>query len=185
MKENQQIPNGVNSKKFIEASTKLYEKNKRLKEVQGKYLELKEELTREIKNFFFVNGIEGAVGFTANSGSSIGRVPLVVRKIQRVDVVFDPDKLEKAIGKDIAKGVISKQYEVSDIQGLLDYVRDLGADPKKIKGFLNVHKTVDNKKLDDVEKLGLITRKQLNGCYTVNKKEPYFTIKEGKAGDGD
>lgn len=171
------------SLKFKNAVKTLYEKQIRLKEVQGKYLKIKEELTRDISNFYFTKGIEGAVTFPVDLQGSIGRVNLVVRRIQRVDIKFDPDKVEKALGKELSKKAVLKSYEVSNIVGLLEYVKELGADPKVIKGFLNVHKTVDQKMLDNLEKLGLINSSQLKGCYTVNKQEPYYTIKEGKKGE--
>jgi hypothetical protein len=174
----------VESRKLIDAVTTLYIKQNRLKEVQEKYLKIKEELTRDISNFYFTKGIDGALSFPAEVPDQVGKVNLVVRKIQRVDVKFDADKVEKALGKELSKKTIVKSYEVANIIGLLEYVKELGADPKVIKGFLTVHKTVDQKMLDNLEKLGLIDSNQLKGCYTVNKQEPYFTIKEGKKGEG-
>lgn len=48
---------------------------------------------------------------------------------------------------------------------------------KVFKSFINVTKKVDEKKLDKLADLGLISQEQLEGCYTLKRQKPYFTFK--------
>ena len=110
---------------------------------------------------------------------------LSVTRAQRVDVSFDADKLEKALGKQ-AKSVVLKRYEVTDMSGLISYLKECGVDPKIFKSFIEVSKTVDTKMLDNLEERGKISKSQIEGCYSVKVGKPYFIVKkqEGRKDDG-
>ena len=91
-------------------------------------------------------------------------------------MVFNADKLEKVLGKKISDNVIIKKYEIVDMFGLIAYLKECNVDPKIFKSFLSVTKSVDVKELERLDELGKISIEQLNGCYTVNKQKPYFTV---------
>lgn len=181
--ETKQIGKVNGSKAFIETALSLYKKSKKLKQVQDKYTAARDEAYREMSNFFFVNGLDTGVTFSAEDVDDQGfvsedKVNYVVRKIQKTSVDFDADKLEKSIGKELSKVAITKSYQIIDMDKFIEYVRGLGADPNVIKGFISVTKKVDNAKLDNLDSLGLINRKQISGCYKITKGEPYFTVKK-------
>ena len=77
----------------------------------------------------------------------------------------------------MCKDVIDKSYTITDINRLIIYLKSCGVDPKVFKSFINVTKTVDEKKLDKLADLGLIRKEQLEGCYTLKRKKPRFTVK--------
>lgn len=77
----------------------------------------------------------------------------------------------------MCKDVIDKSYTITDINRLIVYLKSCGVDPKVFKSFINVTKTVDEKKLDKLADLGLISKEQLEGCYTLKRQKPYFTVK--------
>ena len=77
----------------------------------------------------------------------------------------------------MSKNVIDKSYTITDINRLIIYLKSCGVDPKVFKSFINVTKTVDEKKLDKLAELGVIRKEQLEGCYTLKRKKPYFTVK--------
>lgn len=113
---------------------------------------------------------------------------LQITRAQRVTVNFDADKVSKAIGKENVKKVIIKKYSVLDMPGLIEYVKELGADPQEFKKFFNISKSVDKTELDQLEELGEIKASQLEGCYEIVKGDPYFLVKEAEleiAGDED
>ena len=89
----------------------------------------------------------------------------------------DIDALENNLSKEMSKDVIDKSYTITDINRLIIYLKSCGVDPKVFKSFINVTKTVDEKKLDKLADLGLIRKEQLEGCYTLKRKKPYFTVK--------
>lgn len=103
---------------------------------------------------------------------------LKVTRIQKANVEFKVDKLEKVLPKDIANKVILKKYEVTNMEGLITYLKGCNVDPKIFKGFLNVTKYVDTKEIDKMEELGKITVEQIKGCYSVKKSNPYYTVSE-------
>ena len=106
----------------------------------------------------------------------------MITRIQNTRIKFDPDLLEKALGKTLSEDVIIKHYTVNDMFGLTAYLKQCknGVDPKVFKSFISVSKTVDTKALDQLEALGKITAKQIQGCYTISKDVPYFTVSVGK-----
>ena len=102
---------------------------------------------------------------------------LVVNKVQKTSVIFDIDALENNLSKEMCKDVIDKSYTITDINRLIVYLKSCGVDPKVFKSFINLTKTVDEKKLDKLADLGLISKEQLEGCYTLKRQKPYFTVK--------
>ena len=56
-------------------------------------------------------------------------------------------------------------------------------DPKKIKSFLSIIKTVNTKELDRLEEIGVINNKDIEGCYTTKKHTPYFLVTKKESGD--
>ena len=101
---------------------------------------------------------------------------LIVKKVETASIEWDAEKLEKRVDKSIAKKVIKKEYRVSDMQGLISYLKSCGVDPKIFKRHIIVDKTVDEKAVDRLGDTGQLTVKQISGCYTVKSKKPYFTI---------
>ena len=106
-----------------------------------------------------------------------------VSRIQRTSVDFDPERLEKSLGKEISKSVINKSYEITDIDGLIGYLKECGVDPKVFKSFLNVYKSVNYDELDRLEELGKISKEHVEGCYTVKRQKPYFTVSVKRGSD--
>ena len=111
---------------------------------------------------------------------TLGEAALKVTRIQKASVDFEVDKLEKALPKDVAKKAIVKRYEIMDMQGLILYLKKCNVDPQKFKSFLNVTKHVDVKEIDKLEELGKISIEQIEGCYSVKKSTPYYTVSEIK-----
>lgn len=97
-------------------------------------------------------------------------------KIQSTTITFDVDKVEKKIGKKHASEIISKEYTISDFEGLIKYLKSIGANPKKFKQFIEVNKTIDRKKLDNLEELGLLSLDDLAGTYEVKVNNPYYKV---------
>lgn len=152
---------------------KFFEKQTRFKQVQSQFNELKAQFNSDMEDYFEYEGINKSLTFSYDDlvGSN-----LVVNRIQKSSVEFDPDKLAKALGKQLAKQVIIKKYEITDMDALIAYLKKCNVDPKIFKSFLTVSKLVDTQELDRLEELGKITAEQVKGCYTVKRQKPYFTV---------
>lgn len=162
--------------KYKQLVIAFFRKQTVLKQVQSEFTKQKEEFYNLMEDYFGKNGI--------NDKFYIDDVPdckpLVVRRIQSSKVDFDLAKLEKALGRQLSKVVVTKHYEITDVEGLIAYLKECGVDPKIFKSFLSVTKELDMKKLDMLVDLGKITEDQIEGCYAVKKNKPYFTVSVGR-----
>lgn len=158
-------------KKIKNICFELFKLNLEFKKQEQDYKQRKAELQKSISGYnekHKINGVDFVIG---NSKYS-------VVEIKPNSIVFDVDKLEKKLSKEILNEIITKKYEINDIENLITYLKSCGVDPKKFKSFLKVTKTVDGKKVDELGKLGDITENDLEGCYEVVKKEGYIKITE-------
>lgn len=154
-----------------------------VKEYYGEQLRFKKEQERfnSIKQLFYCDmeelfDYEGISKLVIDNDDLEGN-ELVVNKVQKTSVIFDIDALENNLSKEMCKDVIDKSYTITDIDRLIVYLKSCGVDPKVFKSFINVIKTVDEKKIDKLAGLGLINKEQLEGCYTLKRQKPYFTVK--------
>lgn len=165
--------------KVREAAINFFQEQKEFKKAQTNFGEVKKDFYGIMSEYYEYNNIEGSKLYI---DGEVDSPPLVVTRIQNTRIKFDPDLLEKALGKTLSEDVIIKHYTVNDMFGLIAYLKQCknGVDPKVFKSFISVSKTVDTKALDQLEALGKITAEQIQGCYTINRDVPYFTVSVGK-----
>ena len=149
---------------------KFFERQSRFKQVQSQFNELKAQFNSDMEDYFECEGIDKSLTF---SYDDLVESDLVVNRIQKLSVEFDPNKLAKALGKQLAKQVIIKKYEITNVDALIAYLKECDVDPKIFKSFLNVSQAVDTQELEEI---GKITIEQVKGCYTIKCQKPYFTV---------
>lgn len=160
-----------------------HKKQTEFKDVQSQLNVEKANFNLLMERFFQGEAIDKSVVFT-NCGGITGECEkYTVTRVQRTSIDFDPERLEKSLGKELSRDVISKSYEIADIDGLIKYLKECGVDPKVFKSFLNVYKSVDYDALDRLEELGRISKEQVEGCYTVKRQKPYFTVSVKRGND--
>lgn len=152
---------------------KFFEKQSRFKQIRSQFNELKAQFNSDMEDYFECERINKSLTF---SYDNLVDGDLTVSRIQKSSIEFDPDKLEKALGKQLAKQTIIKKYEITDIEALIAYLKECNVDPKIFKSFLTVSKSVDTNELDRLEEIGKITTEQVKGCYTIKRQKPYFTV---------
>ena len=153
----------------------LYRVESKFKRLKKEYEDKKSNLVVAIKNQMFCNkGHWNEFRFGAKNGDR--RVTMSVKKVEPVSIVWDADKLESALSKEVAKQVIVKTYEITDYAGLVKYLRGCGVDPKKFKRFVAVHKSVDEQSLDQLDALGEIDHNDIEGCYTKKVRSDYLRV---------
>lgn len=168
----------LNSDECKQSILNFFQKKKRFEQIQTRFCEIKADFYNDMEDYFQYNNVNGKL--TIDSGEFDGAESFVVTRIQSSKVEFNPDKLEKALGKELSRNVIQKHYEIIDMNGLVTYLKECGVDPKIFKSLISVRKTVNTKELDRLEELGKITAEQIKGCYTVKSQSPYFTVNVGK-----
>lgn len=159
------------------------QKNTKFKKIQTQFTELKEQFYSDMEDYFSCNDI-GSEGIEIDYADELVFAgTLTVKKVQKSSVEFDANKLEKALSKEFSD-VIIKKHEITDMTGLVTYLKECGCDPKIFKSFIQTTKSVDTKELDRLEEIGKITTAQVKGCYEVKPQKPYFTVTV-KKGQGD
>lgn len=156
-------------RKMLSEVDELYELEQKYKSIKKKYEDKKKKLSISIRNAMFVNGMNKFQYEETN------RV-IDVKSITQKRIVWDVEKLEEKLDKEICNECIQKTYEINNIEGLIKYLKSCGVNPKKFKSFLNVQKKVDNKKLNELSELGDINKKDLEGCYELKESEGYVKI---------
>ena len=161
-----------------------FQKQRKFKKIQSQFDELKARFYNDLEDYFECNcgDAKSKIDF---SYVNCSEGDLTVKRVQKSNVIFDPVKLEKALGKQLSENIILKRYEIVDMTGLIAYLKECGVDPRVFKSFVHVSKTVDTKELDRLEELGKITAKQVQGCYTIKSQKPYFTVNVRKGHDND
>ena len=153
----------------------LFELENRFKDIKKQYEDRKERLTVAIKNYMYCNkGIDNGFQFYAKSKTQDKMFN--VKKIEPSTIVWDADKLEKMLSKEDARQVIEKTYTITDIDGLIAYLKSCGVNSKRFKSFIDVSKKVNNDTLEQLDAVGKLDRDDLSGCYTVSKKSSYLRI---------
>lgn len=173
----------LNSDECKQSILNFFQKKKRFEQIQTRFCEIKADFYNDMEDYFKHNNIDGKLSIDCDSLDGVES--FVVTRIQSSRVEFNPDKLEKALGKELSRDVIQKHYEIVDMNGLVTYLKECGIDPKVFKSFISVRKTVNTKELDRLEELGKITAEQIKGCYTVKSQSPYFTVNVGKGHGND
>lgn len=170
--EQKKKPN-YTKEQFIPFVKEFFSEQKEFKEKQERFNTIKQLFYNDAEELFDCEGIDKLV----IDNEDLEGNELVVNKVQKTSIVFDVNALENNLSKEMCKDVIDKSYTITDINRLIIYLKSCGVDPKVFKNFINVTKTVDEKKLDKLADLGLIRKEQLEGCYTLKRKKPYFTVK--------
>lgn len=176
----------VTDVKQIEGNVRrLYEAKCEYDKVKKYYDETKKKESVAISNFMFSN-MPGENGFdiTLSEGYTYYDNPkkLHVTRARRKKVVWNVEMLKERMSKDKRKAVIKKEYVITDMDGLITYLKSCGVDPKKFKAYLSISESVDEKELNNLFEVGVITKNDIKGCYDVEMSEPYIVITERKNG---
>lgn len=163
-------------------------KSERCRKVAWKYYEAKqavnaaEEVVAKIRpsfddamdDMFCTTGAKKSITLDALDVTSHQR--LVVRKVERTQIIWDVAKLEKHVPPELVKQIVKKQYYVDNMPGLIAYLKHCGVDPRIFKQYIRAEKSVDQKAVDRLGDLGQLTVKHISGCYNVQCSKPYYTV---------
>lgn len=163
----------------------LFEAKEEFKSTESEYKNKIEKLTVAIKNFMFTNGVN-YVTFKAFSGR-YAKEPknIECKMITPVSVEFIPEKLEEKLGKEAAEEFVSKEVVIENWNEFMEYMKELGANPKRVKKLISVRKIVNKKAIENAGTLGKISVEELKGCYKTTKKSSYLKISEVEEEDDE
>lgn len=162
------------------AAAELYESQIKFKEYEKKYNERRKELQNIIQGYINKRGME-YFRFLANTGM-FQKIPteLKIRNVITKKIIWDTNLLKKKLDKKVYNRVVHKQYIINDMEGLIEYLKSCGVDPKVFKTFLTINEEVNNKLLDDLGAQGEFNIEDLKGCYEVIENAGYIKVTECK-----
>jgi len=168
-----------------EKLVELYRRRMQLRKLDSEYKALKENVDNEVKTYMTNVGSDSlSFSFKHQVPEAPGsqREVLVDKSVRimnvvRKKVVFNPDALEEKLGKEFCRDFISRKYEIIDWDGMVKLLKSKGIKPNEFLPFINVEKTVDNSKIDQMESVGDI-REELEGTYEVLELSNYLKMDE-------
>lgn len=169
-------------KRYQQSAWNYYRKEQKFKQVKQQYEELRKQFEADMLELTDAVGKKRVI-FDAEAMNDDGI--LSVRKVEKTSIEWDADKLERKLPKSVAKKVIKKKYSIADMNGLIEYLKSCGVDPKVFKRYLAIDKTVDVKAVDQLGNVGEISVQQISGCYIVKCHKPYFTLSVKKGDNND
>lgn len=165
-------------RKIQKAVIELEELNMQFKSEEEKYKKRKNELQDLIKGYTDKHNVEE---FGFNFGNTFKKIrPVITKKI-----TWDIRKLSEKLDKEIFNEVVKKKYTINNMDDLIRYLKSCGVDAKKFKKFIDVEKSVDNTKIDELGQLGEIDIEQLSGCYELQANFSYVKISNLEAADAE
>ena len=105
--------------------------------------------------------------------------------VENKKIEFNSEMIEQIIDKELFNEMVDKTYTISDYDGLVTYLKSIGANPKIFKEFIHCEKKVNKSKLNQLSELGDISLDDLEGCYTVSTISSYIKITESEMEEPD
>ena len=105
--------------------------------------------------------------------------------VENKKIDFNVEMIEQVVDKNLFEEFVDKTYTISDYEGLVKYLKSLGANPKVFKEFIHCEKQINKSKLNQLSELGDISLDDLEGCYSVSVMSSYVRITETELEESD
>lgn len=161
-----------------------YNKTQKFKAVKTKFESIKAAFDDSM-DMLFDGRHYRSITVTSHSVADGEPKQIKVSKVERTSIKWDVDKLRKRFPKHIFKQMVKKEYRIVGMPQLVEYLKSCGVDPNVFKQFIVADETVDQDAIDRLGDLGVITSKQISGCYVVECAKPYYTVKVVKPKDDE
>ena len=93
----------LNSEECKNVIATFFQKQKKFTQIQTQFNELKNSFYNDMEEYFSSNGIDGKL--TVDCDGVDEAKTFVVTRIQNSKVEFNPEKLEKSLGKELSRSV--------------------------------------------------------------------------------
>lgn len=166
-----------------ESVRRLYDAKKWLEETKQNYDKVREKEEISISNYMFSNYPSGTNSFEILLDTAkycFAPIKLRVTKVRTNTFVWDIKKLKKQLQKKHFRKVVDKTYTINDYEGLVEYLKQCGVEPKKFSKFINVESNVNESAIDELLNVGELKQKDIYGCYVLKVGKPYIRLTELK-----
>lgn len=159
---------------------KLYEAQLEKKRFEEHFNAVKKKEQVAISNFAYTQLPKGETSFEVELDEGLhfyeSHETIRVTIVRRKTIDWLIGKLKKKLPEETLKKVVTKEYTVKDMQGLIAYMQELGADAKRFKKYISVTEELDTDKLNELYEKGELNRENIKGCYDVVVSEPYVRL---------
>lgn len=103
-----------------------------------------------------------------------------VTRVVKTTTTYDTTIAKEVLSKEVYKKVIIPQYEVINMEGLMDYLKTFGVDKKSLKDYFVCSVSIDKEKLENCVALGEISNKEKEAIEVKTEGSTYYTVKKLK-----
>ena len=136
-----------------------------IEEQVGKLLLKIDENKKEIQQYFDENGLK-EVEVPVQNGKT-GCIKVICKKFERVTMNYDVEKLKQKLDDELFLEVTKRSYTITDINAMIQLMKDAGVRARDFKALIETKITVDNQAIKRLYDVGEITMKMLKGAYTA------------------
>lgn len=165
----------MTAKEYTDLVYNYFKQQANFKKNEAEYKKCQIEFNEKMNEYF--DGLSVNRRKNASFKLSNGNV-IKVTRVAPAKINWLPDKLRSKVTKPIWKQIAKKRYEISDIDGLISYLKTCNVNPKIFKSFIEVTETIDSKSIERLSELGKIKTNDIKGCYIVECSKPYYKLKE-------
>lgn len=90
---------------------------------------------------------------------------------ERTSIEYDIDALREVLPKEQFSSFVESTYTVYDWKALCRFLKDHGISPKELRPYISITRKVNQEKLSELYKRGVVKLTQLKGCYTASVKK--------------
>lgn len=137
--------------------------------------EIKQEFESDMDLYFDKYANENNEIRVKTTDMYMGLIGVKVKKVEPTKVVINPMTfIRRCTDKILKKKVIHNGYKVTDIMGLLNFLKDKGITYKDVKQFIKRVPTVDYDALNNAVELGEVDAELVKECSQIEFKKPYY-----------
>lgn len=140
-----------------------------LEEQAGKLLLQIDENKKAIQKYFDENNIK--VLEVPITDSETSKTKVVCKKSERATVKYDVDKLKQRLDDEMFIEVTNRTYTITDINAMIQLLKDAGVRAKDFKALLDIKVTPDTQAIKRLYDAGEISMSTLKGTFkaTISK----------------
>lgn len=98
-----------------------------------------------------------------------------VKKVERIDINFDIEKLKNVLDKEVLIEIIDKTFTISDLELVKKAFKAAKMSPEQFKSAIEIKEIVNKQKVNKLYEIGDITTEKIKGCYEA-KLIKYITL---------
>ena len=152
----------------------MYEMNEELRRVRKKYDKQKREFEAIIEDYLDKKGIpEVCVDYNGNTAEA---ARLKVVRVMSKKIEYKIDRLERKIDRKVIDKFVERSYKIKDWKSVVRLLKKYNVPAKEFISLVEVNKTVNESKLEQLEATGEINYDMIDGCFVVNFLKSYIRI---------